>query len=158
MINVNSNFQKSECKYFVRCIFLFFHFLSLIVPFHFVPQTPVDSPHVSPVTSSQSASVEEVEMNPRPICPTPSSSTHLSLVASFPSSEKALENRQDFQPLSTPERTQSPSDSSASCAERTECSGREERPCSPSLTFVLDLSERSYRVSELAAGDSCMRL
>jgi len=133
-----------------RCCF------SLTVDFHFAPQSPVDSPHVSPVPGSQPVSatrIEEVEMNPRPACPIPSSISSLSVANTISSWEQraALDNRQGSQPPSTPKRIQS--SASRSKRRRGYCGGEEGARCL-SPTFVLDIIERSYRVSELAAGSS----
>ncbi|XP_076588410.1 kinesin-like protein KIF23 [Chaetodon auriga] len=105
---------------------------------------PVESPHVgsgpvSPVTT------EEAEMNPRPTCPIPSSSSSLSLTRI--SAWAAQDIRQGYHSPSTPTRNQSPVDASASKARRRAvCWTRgEDKATCP--TFDLDLIERSYRTA-----------
>ncbi|XP_041854179.1 kinesin-like protein KIF23 isoform X2 [Melanotaenia boesemani] len=115
--------------------------------------SPVDSPHVSPVQGSQPVSatkVEEVEMNPRPICPIPSSSSSLSVAYSIASWEQraALDNSQGSQSPSKSKRIQFPADSSANQAKRRgELCGGGEGVCCSSPTFALDIIERSYRTT-----------
>ncbi|XP_028441893.1 kinesin-like protein KIF23 isoform X2 [Perca flavescens] len=109
---------------------------------------PVDSPHVRPGPEPVSATrVEEVEMNPRPSCPIPSTSTSLSVANCVSSWEHrvAQDSRQGYRSPSTPTRTQSPACSSASRARRRAvcCAREEEEDNSP--TFDLDIIERSYR-------------
>lgn len=129
----------------------------IVQSFHFAPQCPVDSPHVGPGPEPVSATrVEEVEMNPRPSCPVPSTSSSLSVANCVSAWEYrvAQDSRQGYHSPSTPTRTQSPACSSASRARRRAvCWAREEEEDN-SPTFDLDITERSYRVSELATGSS----
>ncbi|XP_061577740.1 kinesin-like protein KIF23 isoform X2 [Cololabis saira] len=113
---------------------------------------PFDFPPVSPgmrYQSARAARVEEVEMIPRPFCPTPSSSSYLSLADSPPPREQraAPAVSQQSQSASTPKRIQSPENLSTGRARRKgESSGREDGDFSPSA-FVLDLNHRCYRTT-----------
>uniref|UniRef100_A0A3Q2UP72 Kinesin-like protein KIF23 n=1 Tax=Fundulus heteroclitus TaxID=8078 RepID=A0A3Q2UP72_FUNHE len=115
--------------------------------------SPVESPQVSPVPGSpavRTVNLEEVEMNPRPICPLPSSSSSLSVSISdcLLEQQVAPDSRQGLPSPSAPKGTQSPVGSSASRAKRRgECCSRQEGACLPSPTFVLDLIERSNRTT-----------
>lgn len=125
--------------------------------FHFAPQCPVDSPHVRPVPGPVSATrVEEVEMNPRPACPVPSTSSSSSVANCISAWETraAQDSRQACHSPSTPTRTKSPAASSASRARRRAVYWTREDDEANSPTFDLDIIERSYRVSELATGSS----
>ncbi|XP_034734861.1 kinesin-like protein KIF23 isoform X2 [Etheostoma cragini] len=107
---------------------------------------PVDSPHVRPGPVSATR-VEEVEMNPRPSCPVPSTSNSLSVANCVSPWEHqvAQDSRQGYHSPSTPTGTQSPASSSASRARRRAVcwAGGEEEDNSP--TVDLDIIERSYR-------------
>ncbi|XP_070763443.1 kinesin-like protein KIF23 [Enoplosus armatus] len=108
---------------------------------------PVDSPHVRPVPGPVSAARnEEVEMNPRPACPVPSTSSSLSM-ANCISVGASQDSRQGYHSPSTPTTTQSPAGPSASQARRRPlcCASEEDEANSP--TFDLDLIERSYRTT-----------
>ncbi len=125
--------------------------------FHFAPQCPVDSPLVRPVPVPGPVSAtraEEVEMNPRPACPVPSTSSSLSVTNCISAWETraAQDSRQDYCSPSTPTRTKSPACSSASRARRRAVYWTREEDKTSSPTFDLDINERSYRVSGLAAG------
>ncbi|XP_073327900.1 kinesin-like protein KIF23 [Pagrus major] len=107
---------------------------------------PVDSPHVTPVPVSPTRA-EEVEMNPRPACPTPCTSSPLSVTDCISAWEQrsAQDSRQGHHSPCTPTRTQSPAGSSASQARRRAmCLTREEEK-SNSPPLDLNLIERSYR-------------
>lgn len=123
--------------------------------FHFAPQCPVDSPHFRPGPVSATR-VEEVEMNPRPACPVPSTSSSLSVVNCISSWEQraAQDSRQSYHSPSTPTRTQSPAGPSASQARRRAVYLAREEDEANFPSFDLDLFERSYRVSVLATGRS----
>ncbi|XP_035807295.1 kinesin-like protein KIF23 isoform X2 [Amphiprion ocellaris] len=108
----------------------------------------VDSPQVSPVIASQPVSttrVEEDEMNPRPTCPTPSTSNSRSVASSISAWEQrsAQDSIQEYHSHCTPTRTQSPAGPSGSRSKRRAmCLNREEeRACCP--PFDLDLFQRS---------------
>lgn len=123
--------------------------------FHSDPQSPVDSPHVSPVPGPQPVSatrVEEVEMKPRSVCPIPMSNSSLSVASSISAWEllAAQESRQGCVSPSTPVRTLSPASSSVSRARRRAfcCGRKEEEARSPSPIFHLNSNERYYRVSD----------
>ncbi|MED6291086.1 hypothetical protein CHARACLAT_020000 [Characodon lateralis] len=116
--------------------------------------SPVESPQVSPVPGSptvRAIRVEEVEMNPRPTCPLPSSRCSLSVANSVSSLEQgaAPDNRQGLRSSRTPKRIQSPVGSSARRPRRGgECCSRQEGACLPSPIFVFDLiDERSNRTT-----------
>uniref|UniRef100_A0A3Q3L3I1 Kinesin-like protein n=1 Tax=Mastacembelus armatus TaxID=205130 RepID=A0A3Q3L3I1_9TELE len=133
------------------------------------PQCLVRSPHVSPMPGSLPFSaprVEEIEMNPRPACPTPtptpipipipisvptpttSSSVSVANYISAWEQRAAQDSRQSYHSPSTPARTQSPAAPSASRARRRAlCYARQEDVDSPSPTFDLSLTERSYRTT-----------
>lgn len=127
----------------------------IVQSFHFAPQCPVDSPHVRPGPVSATR-VEEVEMNPRPSCPVPSTSSSLSVANCVSAWEHrdAQDSRQSYHSPSTPTRTQSPAGSSASRARSRALLGARKEEEDNSPTFDLDIIERSYRVSELATGNS----
>ncbi|XP_030280920.1 kinesin-like protein KIF23 [Sparus aurata] len=107
---------------------------------------PVDSPHVTPVPVSPTRP-EEVEMNPRPDCPIPCTSSPLSVTGCISAWEQrsAEDSRQGHYSPCTPTRTQSPAGSSASQARRRAMclTRKEEKSNSPQLN--LNLIERSYR-------------
>ncbi|MEQ2287392.1 hypothetical protein AMECASPLE_011889 [Ameca splendens] len=115
--------------------------------------SPVESPQVSPVPGSptvRAIRVEEVEMNPRPTCPLPSSCCSLSVANSVSSLEQgaAPDNRQGLRSSRTPKRIESPVGSSARRPRRGECCSRQEGACLPSPIFVFDLiDERSNRTT-----------
>lgn len=130
---------------------------------HSASQCTIESPSVSPVPGSQPVSAiraEDVEMNPRPACPVPSTSSSLSVANSISEWEQraAQDSRQGHLSPSTPTRVQSPATPSSSRARRRAlCWPREEEDSSSSPPmFALDQIERIYRVSELAT-DSSMR-
>lgn len=129
----------------------------IVQSLQFAPQCPVDSPHVTPVQVSPTRP-EEVEMNPRPDCPIPCTSSPLSVTGCISAWEQrsAEDSRQGHYSPCTPTRTQSPAGSSASQARRRAMclTRKEEKSNSPQLN--LNLIERSYRVSELAKGSSMM--
>ncbi|XP_049430998.1 kinesin-like protein KIF23 isoform X2 [Epinephelus fuscoguttatus] len=118
---------------------------------------PVDSPCVRPVPGPVSATrVEEVEMNPRPACPVPSTSSSLSVSSCVSAWEQrmAQNSRQGHQSPSTPTRTQSPAGPVASrgrrralCLVREEEEEEEEEAAASSPPVDLDLIERSYRTT-----------
>ncbi|MEQ2180581.1 hypothetical protein GOODEAATRI_002632 [Goodea atripinnis] len=130
--------------------------------------SPVESPQVSPVPGSptvRAIRVEEVEMNPRPTCPLPSSRCSLSVANSVSSLEQgaAPDNRQGLRSSRTPKRIQSPVGSSARRPRRGgECCSRQEGACLPSPIFVFDLiDERSNRASGCSfysRGSTCLLL
>ncbi|XP_054475406.1 kinesin-like protein KIF23 isoform X2 [Anoplopoma fimbria] len=111
---------------------------------------PVDSPSVRPVLGPVSATrVEEVEMNPRPACPVPSTSSSLSVYHCVSAWEQRSDqsSRQSHRSPSTPTRTQSPAGPSAGrTRRRAMCRAREEDEAT-SPTFDLDLNERIYRTT-----------
>ena len=128
---------------------------------HSVPQWPADSPTVSPESEAGSQPFsatrdEEVETNPRPASPAPSTSSSLSVTSCISAWEQrvAQDSRQGYHSPCTPSRTQSPAAPSASRARRRAlCWAREEEEVfCPPPAFDLDQVERSYRVSELALG------
>ncbi|XP_038562349.1 kinesin-like protein KIF23 isoform X2 [Micropterus salmoides] len=106
---------------------------------------PVDSPHVRPGPVSATR-VEEVEMNPRPACPVPSTSSSLSVANYISAWEQRVAQDSTHSP-STPTRSQSASGSSASRARRRAlcCARQQEEASCP--RFDLDLIERSYRTT-----------
>lgn len=148
--------------------------------FHFAPQSPIESPHVSPVREPQAVRdlrVEEVEMFemiPRSSCPTPSSSTSLSVACSISSWEQQADpdSRQAFQsPRSAQrsqfvtQRTKTQSPDYRQAAESPRSARQTQSPAGSSVSLskrggcclspaVLDQLERSYRVSVLAACSS----
>ncbi|KAI3371261.1 hypothetical protein L3Q82_023883, partial [Scortum barcoo] len=108
---------------------------------------PVESPHVSPVPGPVSSSrVEEVEMNPRPACPFPSTSSCLSVASCISAweSQAAQDSRQGYQSPSTPKRTKFPAASSASRSRRRAVYWTREEDEANTPTFNLDITERSY--------------
>ncbi|XP_059192028.1 kinesin-like protein KIF23 isoform X3 [Centropristis striata] len=89
---------------------------------------PVEPPHVRPVPGPVSATrVEEVEMNPRPACPVPSTSGSLSVANSVTAWEHraAQDSRQGYRSPSTPTRPQTGS-SASRARRRALCCAREE--------------------------------
>ncbi|XP_071353934.1 kinesin-like protein KIF23 isoform X2 [Trachinotus anak] len=139
---------------------------SPVPTWHFAPQCPVDSPYVEPMpvpepkpepepgSGSQpfsASTVEEVETNPRLACPVPSSSRALSVASCISVWEQraAQDSQLGYHSPTTPTTTQSPAAPSASRARRRAmCWAKEdEEACSPSPTFDLDLTERSYRTA-----------
>lgn len=132
---------------------------------HVATQSPVESPYVrtdpEPVSATR---VEEVEMNPRPSCPVPSSSASLSVANSVSTWEQraAQDSRQGYH---SPSRTPSPAAPPARRAPSPACppSSRARRRAlflpkeeaeAHSPKDDLDYIERSYRVSESATGSS----
>ncbi|XP_074488854.1 kinesin-like protein KIF23 isoform X2 [Sebastes fasciatus] len=136
---------------------------------HFAPQCPVDSPRVSPVdpphvspvdpphvslvpepvSATRVEEVEEVEMNPRPCCPVPSSSSSTSVSNCVSSWEQqaSKDSRQGYYSPRTPTRTQSPASSSASRTRRRAlCQAREEEEAISPI-YDLDIIERCYRTT-----------
>ncbi|KAE8296241.1 Kinesin-like protein KIF23 Kinesin-like protein 5 Mitotic kinesin-like protein 1 [Larimichthys crocea] len=108
--------------------------------------SPVDSPRSvsNPVEAVQ---VEEVEMEPRPTCPIPSTSNSFSVTSCIAAWEHraAQESRQGYYSPSTPTSAQSPAGLSARRARRRAvCHTREEEDAN-SPPFNLDLIERSCR-------------
>ncbi|XP_034390989.1 kinesin-like protein KIF23 isoform X2 [Cyclopterus lumpus] len=110
---------------------------------HFASQCPVDPPSVRPVSATR---VEEVEMNPRPACPVPSSSSSLSVSHCVSAWEQQADqdSRQGYQSPSTPTRAQSPAGSSALRSRRRALFWVREEDEANSNSFDLDLIERSY--------------
>lgn len=181
-----------------RCLFVLIIFfnefvlliISLIVYFHFVPQSldescqsldessqgldesrlnlnescqSIDeSPQVSPVPGSpavRAISDEEVEMNPRPTCPLPSSSCSLSVANTVTLLEQEATPDEVLRAPDIPKRTLSPAGSPACRTKRrAECCSRREA-CLPSPILLLDvIEERSNRVSEVVAAASGWRI
>ncbi|XP_041794596.1 kinesin-like protein KIF23 [Chelmon rostratus] len=107
---------------------------------------PVESPRVrrGPVIPIR---IEGVEMNPRSTCPIPSTSSSLSVTSCITASEQwaAQDIRQGYHSASTPMRTHPRADASASKARRRAVCWRREEEEASSLTFDVDLTERSYR-------------
>ncbi|TMS05081.1 Kinesin-like protein KIF23 [Larimichthys crocea] len=101
-------------------------------------------PVSNPVEAVQ---VEEVEMEPRPTCPIPSTSNSFSVTSCIASWEQraAQDSRQGYYSPSTPTSAQSPAGLSARRARRRAvCHTREEEDAN-SPPFNLDLVERSCR-------------
>ncbi|XP_068579359.1 kinesin-like protein KIF23 isoform X2 [Cebidichthys violaceus] len=103
---------------------------------------PVASPRVRPGPVSATR-VEEVEMNPRPASPVPSTSSSLFVSNCVSAWEQRgdQDSRQGYCSPSTPMRTQS---SAGRSRRRALCRVQEEEEAI-SPTFDLDLTERSYR-------------
>ncbi|XP_068459714.1 kinesin-like protein KIF23 isoform X2 [Clinocottus analis] len=105
---------------------------------------PVDSPRVSPVPVSATR-VEELEMNPRPTCPVPSSSLSVSKCVSAWEQQADQDRGPGYQSPRTLTRSQSPAGTSAlRIRRRAVCLVREENEAN-SPTFDLNIIERSYR-------------
>ncbi|TKS73518.1 Kinesin-like protein KIF23 [Collichthys lucidus] len=108
--------------------------------------SPVDSPR--PVSNPvEAVQVEEVEMEPRPTRPIPSTSNPFSVTSCISAWEQraAQESRQGYYSPSTPTSAQSPAGLSARRARRRAvCHTREEEDAN-SPPFSLDLIERSCR-------------
>ncbi|KAM9352353.1 kinesin-like protein KIF23 [Symphorus nematophorus] len=109
-------------------------------------RSPSPSPVPCPV-DSRLVRDEEPEMNPRPVCPVPSASSPLSVTSCISALEQqvAQDSGQGHQSPSTPTRTQSSADTSASRARRRAvCLSRNKEEAS-SPVVDLDIIERSYK-------------
>ncbi|XP_070828000.1 kinesin-like protein KIF23 [Chaetodon trifascialis] len=109
---------------------------------------PVVTPHVDSGPVSH-ITTEEAEMNPRPTCPVPSTSSSLSLTHCISAWEQwaAQDIRQGYHSPPTSTRTQSPVDASASKPRRRAVCWTREEEKATCPTFDLDLTERSYRTA-----------
>ncbi|XP_027859339.1 kinesin-like protein KIF23 isoform X2 [Xiphophorus couchianus] len=110
-----------------------------------------ESPQVSPVPGSpavRAISDEEVEMNPRPTCPIPSSSCSLSVANTVTLLEQEATPDEVLRASDVPKRTLSPAGSPACRTKRrAECCSRREA-CLPSPILLLDvIEERSNRTT-----------
>lgn len=125
-------------------------------------QSLSESPQVSPVPGSpavRATSDEEVEMNPRPTCPLPSSSCSISVANTVSLMEQEAAPDEVLRLPDVPKRTLSPTNCSARRTKRrAECCSRREA-CLPSPILLLDfIEERNNRVSEVVAAASGWRI